>query len=129
MTNYKASDLPGARREAEGGARVGTQTNVSYILARNADAQECASHFLHDPAAPCYDLTSRRTYALAALYVDALMRETNPVCGIDDAMLVVLLRSCLHIRRGTATNIIRALVDAGLLAIAEYSTSGGVADE
>lgn len=50
MTNIKRNDLPGARREAEGGARVSTQTNVSYILAHNADAQECASHFLHDPA-------------------------------------------------------------------------------
>ena len=111
----KKCGLPRAGRQADDNALVGTQTNVSYILSQDADAHGCASHFLHDLDAPCYDLAARRAHALAALYVETLLQEAGRAYPIDHEMLVTILRSFLHMRCLTAERIIDALADAGLL--------------
>jgi hypothetical protein len=115
MTDLEKCGLPRAGRQADDNALMGTQTNVSFILSQDADAQGCAGYFLHDLDAPCYDLATRRTYALAALYVDALMREVGQPYPIDREMLMATLRSFLHVRPRTAERVTDALVAAGLL--------------
>ena len=124
----KKCGLPRAGRQADN-ALVGTQTNVSYILSQDADAHGCASHFLHDLDAQCYDLAARRAHALAALYVETLLQEAGRAYPIDHEMLVTILRSFLHMRRLTAERIIDALVDAGLLVTARGMSVGGAANE
>lgn len=115
MCGPKGTRPPAGQRQGADNARISRQTSVSYILARDEGVAACASHFLHDLDAPCYDLASRRVYALAAFYVENLLREVEREHPTDLEMLVAILRSSLHMRRRTAERIIDALVDAGLL--------------
>lgn len=115
--------LTGAGQQvATGRAGSGTETLVILSLAQNASAKKCAGYFLHDLDAPCYDYSSRRLCALAAFYVDDLLRDigeivrdNEPKASIIFDVLVAILRSSLRMRRSTAVRVIRALVKAGLL--------------
>lgn len=112
--------LPRDRRQAAG-AHGSTQVSFWVSLAHDADAHYYLSYFICDLTAPCCDMASRRTYALAALYVDSILRDLNRIVGhetgIDFDMLVTILRSSLRMRRSTAVCIVHALADAGMLVI------------
>lgn len=77
-----------------------------------------AVRLLHELDVPCCDLASRRAYALAALYVDSLLRDG--CCGLscDFDMLATILCSALRMKRRTAVGVIHALYDVGLLVAA-----------
>ena len=53
--------------------------------------------------------------ARAAFYVYELLRDVGTGCGINSDVLTAILRSSLHMKRGTAEHVIRSLEDAGLL--------------
>lgn len=124
----REKERPTGAEWAEGRAFATEQTSVPVILSQEVTAKECASRFLHDPEAPFFDAATRRLHALGALYLGGLLSDCEPWLHYDVEILILILRSALRVRRGTAMRIIETLFDAGMLVV-DKDTEGGVANE
>lgn len=105
---------------AKGRAGISAETLDYLILSHRISALTCASRFMQDEDVPCYDLQDRRAHAAAALFVEDFLSTEGRDYTYDAEMLGRIVASWMHAPYCLGHRIVRALVDAGLLAVEVY---------